>query len=86
MSNKQENKQEVLKKLLKNYNLSTQQIAVITALLLNVLEVQSVLVDNEQTVEIVLSGSLKRKTRMDEMLDEMSDMPVKDLWDALNKW
>lgn len=86
MSNQEENKQEVLKKLLKNYNLSTQQIAVITALLLNVLEVESVLIDNEQTVEIVLSGSLKRKTKMDKMLDEMSDMPVKDLWDALKKW
>lgn len=68
---------------LKKYKLSPQQIAVITAILFNVLEVDAVLVDKDQLVEITLVGSLKRKSNLDRLLDEMGDMPVKDIWNKL---
>lgn len=77
--------QKELDNIFKQFNLSPQQIAVITALLLNTLQVQSVLVDKEQTVEVLLVGSLRRKTKIDRLLDEMSDVPVGDLWDALKR-
>lgn len=76
---------ESLSGLFRNYNLSAQQIAVITALLFNTLEVESVLVDKDQTVQVLLQGSLRRKTRMDKLLDEVSEMPVGDLLDSLKK-
>lgn len=65
--------------------LSPQQAAVITALLLDALKVDSVLVDKDQTVQIVLQGSLRKKTRMDEIMDEMSEMTLGDLLDSLMK-
>ncbi|WP_404451474.1 hypothetical protein LG329_14155 [Virgibacillus necropolis] len=67
------------------HNLSPQQVAVITALLLNALQVESVLIDKDQTVEVILQGSLRRKTKMDKLLDDISGIPVGDLWDALNR-
>jgi hypothetical protein len=63
--------------------LSPQQIAVILALLSNSLFVQSLLVDKDQTVQIVLEGSLKRKSRMDMLLDELSKMSMGELMDSL---
>lgn len=80
-----ESNRDALNKIFKDYNLSPQQIAVITALLMNTLQVQSVLVDKEQTVEVLLVGSLRRKSRMDKLLDEISGMPVGDLWESLRK-
>ncbi|MBM7600248.1 hypothetical protein JOC34_002639 [Virgibacillus halotolerans] len=75
---------ETFDEFFKKYKLSPQQIAVITAILFNVLEVNAVLIDKDQLVEVSLIGSLKRKSRLDKLLDEISDMPVKDVWNALN--
>lgn len=75
---------EAFDEFFKKYKLSPQQIAVITAILFNVLEVNAVLIDKDQLVEVSLIGSLKRKSRLDKLLDEISDMPVKDVWNALN--
>ncbi len=52
-------------------------------LLAGVLEVQSVLIDRDQIVDILLEGSLKRKTRLDKMLDEIGDMPFDEVLEAI---
>lgn len=44
-----------------NCALTIDQMVVIAALLNNSLQVQSVLIDREQTVEILLVGSLRKK-------------------------
>lgn len=62
--------------------LSPEQIAVIAGILLNALEVESVLVDRDQKVEIVLSGSLRRKTKMDQILEQISDVTIGDFLDS----
>jgi hypothetical protein len=65
--------------------LSAKQVAVIAALLTNALEVKSILIDTDQTVQIVLEGSFRKKTRMDEILNELSDMTMGDFWDAIQR-
>lgn len=67
----------------KPLKLSPQQIAVVAALLTNSLIVQSILIDKDQTVEIVLQGTLRRKTRMDDLLEELQDMSVGDILDSI---
>lgn len=65
--------------------LSVDQIAVIAALLTNALRVQSVLVDREQTVEVLLVGSLHQKTHMDNLLEQISELPIADFLDSLKR-
>ena len=65
-----------------NSKLSPQQIAVIVGLLANVLEVNSVLIDKYQNIEIVLQGSIRKKTRADRIAEELGDISVGDLLDA----
>ncbi|MBG9736118.1 hypothetical protein [Paenibacillus alvei] len=67
-------------------NLSIDQIAVIAALLTNSLKVQSVLVDRDQAVEILLVGSLRKKTQMDNLLDQISDLSVGDFLESLKRF
>lgn len=55
------------------------KVLVILALIAGALDVFSVLVDRNQTVQVVLSGSLRRKTRLDRMLDEIGGMPFDDV-------
>jgi hypothetical protein len=66
-------------------NLTPQQLAVIAALLTNALHVESVLINKDKTVQIVLQGSLKRKTRMDRILEEMNDMTIGDFIKSIMK-
>jgi hypothetical protein len=64
------------------YKLTPQQIAVIAGLLANALDVESVLVDRNQQIQILLSGSLRRKTEADRVAEQLSGMSVGDLIDA----
>ncbi|WP_418790768.1 hypothetical protein [Phosphitispora sp. TUW77] len=50
-------------------NLNPQKVAVIAGILANVLEVQSILIDRTQLVQIILQGSLKRKTPLDDAMN-----------------
>lgn len=52
-------------------NLTPSQVLVIAAILGGVLEVDSILVDREQTVQILLEGSLKQKENADQELEDM---------------
>ncbi|MZP31290.1 hypothetical protein GTO91_16405 [Heliobacterium undosum] len=57
--------------------------AVIVGLLSDALSVNSLLVDRAQEVQIVLTGSLRRKTPLDKMLDEIGDQSFDDVLQAL---
>lgn len=62
--------------------LSPAQIAVIVGILTNALEVNSVLVDKDQRVEILLEGSLRKKTKADKLAEDLDDISVSDLIEA----
>ncbi|MBO2942923.1 hypothetical protein JJQ72_02885 [Paenibacillus sp. F411] len=64
-------------------NLTPQQIAVIAGLLTNALTVDSLLIDKEQRLQIVLGGSLRRKTRLDQLINELQDASLDELLDSL---
>ncbi|MZP42739.1 hypothetical protein GTO89_06755 [Heliobacterium gestii] len=53
--------------------------AVIIGLISDALIVNSILVDRNQEVQIVLTGSLRRKTKLDKMLDEIGDESFDDV-------
>lgn len=52
---------------------------VILGLLTGSLEVTSVLVDKTQLVQIVISGSLKQKTELEKMIDQIGKKPFDDV-------
>lgn len=64
-------------------SLGPDQILVIAGLLANVLEVESILFNKNQTIEIVLTGSLKRKTELDTMLDNIGSMSFDEVISAI---
>ena len=65
--------------------LSAKEISVIVALLTRALEVKSLLIDSDQTIQILLEGSLKKKTEMDRLVDEMSGLTIGDFFDSIMK-
>ena len=78
-------KNSSLNDLLKNYNLSPQQIAIIAAILFDALYVKSILIDREQTVIVLLEGSLKtRNEQTEKLLNEIKDINIRDLMDFLS--
>ncbi|MGG3282773.1 hypothetical protein [Paenibacillus solani] len=62
--------------------LSPAQIAVVVGILTNALKVNSVLVDKDQRVEILLEGSLRKKTKADKLAEDLDDISVSDLIEA----
>ncbi|SER45445.1 hypothetical protein SAMN05518684_101228 [Salipaludibacillus aurantiacus] len=58
--------------------LTPQQIAVIIALFTKVLKVRAVILDVNQTVEVVLAGDLKSK-EVNDLLKKLNNVPV-DKW------
>ncbi|MCR8643926.1 hypothetical protein NV379_14820 [Paenibacillus sp. N1-5-1-14] len=50
-------------------SLTPQQLAVVAALLTNALEVESILLDRNQSIEILLTGSLRPKKNQPAMMD-----------------
>ena len=65
--------------------LSPNQVAVITALLTNALHVQSILVSKDQTIEVLLQGSLRQKSELDKFVDQVRDVPVGEFLSSLLK-
>lgn len=64
-------------------NWSPQQLAVMVGLLTKALSVDSVMIDKDQNIEIVLGGSLRKSTQMDRLLEEMSDLSIGELLDSI---
>lgn len=63
--------------------INPSQLLVISALLAGVIEVTSVLVDRNQTVEIVLTGSLRKKTDLEKLLDQIGSKSFDEVVKAL---
>lgn len=63
--------------------LTPQTVLVILGLIAGSLQVTSVLVHIDQHIDILLTGSLRRKTRLDRMLDEIGTMPFDDVLRAI---
>ena len=63
--------------------LSPQQLAVVIGLLTNALSVESVLLDKDQTIQIVLEGSIRKKTKADRVAAALDDVSVGELFAAL---
>lgn len=66
-----------------NFPLTPSQTLVIAGILGGVLDVDSVLVDRAQEVQIVLIGSLKQKTQLDKLMDQLGALPFDDVIKAI---
>lgn len=66
----------------KRISINPSTALVIIGLLSGVLQVDSVLVDRDQTVEFVLSGSLKQKTQLEKIMDQIGTMPFDEVMKA----
>lgn len=64
--------------------LTPQQLAVITGLLSKALHVDSVLIGKDQKIEIVLGGSLRKKTKADKLLEQLNDVTLGEILDSIN--
>jgi hypothetical protein len=68
-------------------SLSPSQALVIVGILGGVLQVDSVLVDRDQEVQIILSGSLKQTTKtkspLDKLMDQLGALPFDDVVKAI---
>lgn len=64
-------------------SINPSQALVIAGILAGVLDVNSVTVDKEQEVQILLIGSLKQKTQLEKMMDQIGAMPFDDVLKAL---
>ncbi|ARK31482.1 hypothetical protein [Halalkalibacter krulwichiae] len=67
--------------------ITPNQIAVITALLTNALRVQSILIDKDKTIQVLLEGSLQvqKQSELDKLVDQVRDVPVGDFISSLLK-
>lgn len=63
--------------------LNPSQLLVIAGLVGGVLQVQSVLVDRDQAIQIVLAGSLKRRTQLDMVMEQIGKMPFDQVMAAI---
>lgn len=61
------------------FSLTPQQALVIAGILAGVLELNSLLVDRNQNVEIVLVGTLKRRTQFDNLLQQLGSLPFTEV-------
>lgn len=64
-------------------NLTPSQMLVTLGLLSGALSVDSVLIDKDQIIQIVLSGSLKRKTQLEKVMDQVGEMPFDEVMKAV---
>lgn len=63
--------------------ITPSQLVVIAGILGGVLEVDSITVDKDQTVQILLEGSLKRKTELEKVMDEIGQKPFDEVLKAM---
>ncbi len=63
--------------------INPSQVLIISAMLAGVLEVTSVLIDRNQTIEIVLTGSLRKKTDLEKLLDQIGSKTLDEVVKAM---
>lgn len=73
--NQQENDQGSAKDENVFLGLNPSQLLVIAGIIAGGLQVESVLVNRNQSIEIVLIGELKRKTQLDKIMEQIGKMP-----------
>ena len=73
----------VLPKPAPNTGISPASLLVLLGLLSGSLQVNSVLVDTDQQVQILLSGSLRRKTELDKILDKIAPLSCETVIQAI---
>ena len=66
-----------------NFKITPSQALVITGILGGALEVDSILVNKEQEVQILLIGSLKQKTPLEKVMDQIGSMPFDEVMKAM---
>jgi hypothetical protein len=64
-------------------SLTPSQLLVIAGFVAKVLEVNSVLVDKSQQIQIILTGSLKRPTQLDSVMQQIGQMPFETVFQSL---
>ncbi len=64
-------------------NLTASEILVIAGILTGVLKVASVTIDTNQTVDIVVSGSLRRQTQMEKVMEQIGKCSFEDVIQAI---
>ncbi|WP_062048048.1 hypothetical protein [Bacillus sp. JCM 19034] len=66
-------------------HISPNTLAVVTALLTDALRVQSILIDKDKTIQVLLEGSLQvnKKSDLDVLIDQVRDVPVGDFIKSL---
>lgn len=79
----QQQSQQQQKQEPKKPRLTPNQVAVIAALLTNALHVQSILIDKDQTIQVLLEGSLRQKSELDKLVDQVRDVPVGEFISSL---
>ena len=66
-----------------SFNLTPPQILVIAGLLAGALEVDSVSVDRDQSIGISLRGTLRRKTPVEEFMQQIGQLPFDQVMKAI---
>jgi len=56
---------------------------VIVGILAGALEVESILIDRHQQVDIILTGSLKKKTQLEKIMDQVGTMPFDEVMKSI---
>jgi len=56
-------------------SLNASQLLVVAGILAGVLDVESVLVSRDQSVDIVVTGSLRRRTQLDKIMSQVGQLP-----------
>lgn len=63
----------------KNSAVPPSHLLVIAGILGGALDVNSIRVDKDQNVDISLSGTLKKKTQLEKMMDQIGQMPFDEV-------
>lgn len=66
-----------------NLNLNPSEILVIAGLLCGVLDVNSIFVDKDQNVEILLAGTLRRPTQMEKIMEQIGKCSFEEVMQAI---
>ena len=70
---------EMCKKKIKSMKLGTSEVLIIVALITGTLKFAGIEIDRRQNVFVILSGSLRKRTKLDKMMDEVGQQPFEQV-------
>ncbi|HYH03109.1 MAG TPA: hypothetical protein VEC37_08420 [Bacillota bacterium] len=65
------------------FDLIPSELLIITGLIIGVFNVESVLVNRNQVVQIVLAGNLRRKTELEKVMEQVGQQPFDQVVKAI---